>query len=98
MLARKVASAPGLGRRAAPAIALKYSNAVYNAAVSKSPQVLSKVHAELATVSSTIAQDPALTSFIHNPTLSANDRRAGLSTLYSRLEAAAPKKEPISEI
>ncbi|KAJ7209481.1 OSCP/delta subunit of ATPase [Mycena pura] len=98
MLARKVASAPGLGRRAASAIALKYSNAVYNAAVSKSPQVLSKVHAELATVSSTIAQDPALASFIHNPTLSANDRRAGLSTLYSRLEAAAPKKEPISEI
>ncbi|KAF7376053.1 p-loop containing nucleoside triphosphate hydrolase protein [Mycena sanguinolenta] len=99
MLARKVASlAPGLGQRAASAIALKYSSAVYGAALAKSPAVLNKVHAELATVSSTIAGDAELNTFIHNPTLSANERNAGLTTLYSRLEAAAPKKEPVSEI
>ncbi|KAF8210117.1 ATP synthase subunit 5 [Mycena galopus ATCC 62051] len=87
MLARKAASlAPRLGQRAASAIALKYSNAVYGAALAKSPTVLNKVHAELATVSTTIAGDAELNSF------------AGLTTLYSRLEAAAPKKEPVSEI
>ncbi|KAJ6586813.1 OSCP, subunit 5 of the stator stalk of mitochondrial F1F0 ATP synthase [Mycena vulgaris] len=99
MLARKaVCLTPALGQRAASAIALKYSNAVYGAALAKSPQVLTKVHSELAAVSSTIAQDSGLNTFIHNPTLSANDRKAGLTTLYSRLEAAAPKKEPVSEI
>ncbi|KAJ7647429.1 OSCP/delta subunit of ATPase [Roridomyces roridus] len=97
-VARKACPAPGLGQRAASAIALKYSNAVYGAALAKSPQVLTKVHAELAAVSSTIAQDAALSSFIHNPTLSAKDRKTGLDTLYSRLEAAAPKKESVSEI
>jgi F-type H+-transporting ATPase subunit O len=98
MLSRSAIVAPGLGRRAASAIALKYSNAVYGAALSKSPQILSKVHSELNTVSTTIAQDAGLNTFIHNPTLSANDRKAGLATIYSRLEAAAPKKEPVSEI
>jgi F-type H+-transporting ATPase subunit O len=99
MLRTKIASlAPGLGQRAASAIALKYSSAVYGAALAKSPAVLNKVHAELAAVSSTIAGDAELTTFIHNPTLSANDRKAGLTTLYSRLEAAAPKKESVSEI
>ncbi|KAF7315350.1 p-loop containing nucleoside triphosphate hydrolase protein [Mycena indigotica] len=99
MLARKIAAAaPGLGQRAASSIALKYSNALYQAALSKSPQTLTKVHSELATVSSTIAQDPALTTFISNPTLSANERKAGLSVLYTQLDAASPKKEPASEI
>ncbi|KAK7057258.1 p-loop containing nucleoside triphosphate hydrolase protein [Favolaschia claudopus] len=99
MLARKAtASLPALGQRAASAIALKYSNAVYGAALAKSPTVLNKVHSELATVASTIAGDAELNGFVNNPTLSANDRKAGLSTLYSRLEAAAPKKEPVSEI
>ncbi|KAJ7072423.1 ATP synthase subunit 5 [Mycena amicta] len=99
MLARKIAAAaPGLGQRAASTIALKYSNALYQAALSKSPQTLSKVHTELAAVSSTITQDAALSTFIANPTLSANERKAGLSVLYSRLDAASPKKEPVSEI
>ncbi|KAJ7078940.1 OSCP, subunit 5 of the stator stalk of mitochondrial F1F0 ATP synthase [Mycena belliarum] len=97
-VARKTSLAPalGLGQRAASAIALKYSNAVYGAALAKSPQVLNKVHSELATISTTIAQDPGLTTFIQNPTLSANERKAGLDTIYSRLEG--PKKEPVSEI
>nr|GAT57612.1 P-loop containing nucleoside triphosphate hydrolase protein [Mycena chlorophos] len=98
MLARRIAAAPGLGQRAASTIALKYSNALYQAALNKSPQTLSKVHAELATVSSTIAQDASLNSFITNPTLSANERKAGLGVLYSRLDAALPKKEPVSDI
>ncbi|KAJ7188368.1 ATP synthase subunit 5 [Mycena filopes] len=99
MLARKALNlAPSLGQRAASGIALKYSNAVYGAALAKSPQVLNKVHSELAAVSSTIAADSGLSTFIHNPTLSSTERKAGLATLYSRLEAAAPKKEPVSEI
>jgi F-type H+-transporting ATPase subunit O len=98
MLRKAASIVPGLGQRAASAIALKYSSAVYSAALAKSPQVLNKVHAELAAVSSTIAGDKDLNTFIHNPTLSANDRKAGLSAIYSRLEATAPKKEPVSEI
>lgn len=91
-----LASAHGLGRRSASsAIALKYSNAVYRAALTKSPQTLTKVHTELASVSNTIKQDPKVSSFISNPTLSANDRSAGLSSLFSQLEA---KKEPVSDI
>ncbi|KAF7321285.1 p-loop containing nucleoside triphosphate hydrolase protein [Mycena kentingensis (nom. inval.)] len=100
MLARRVvaAAAPVGQARAASSIALKYSTALYQAALNKSPQTLNQVHAELATVSSTIGQDPGLTTFITNPTLSSNERKTGLTTLYSRLDAASPKKTPVSEI
>lgn len=96
--ARSATIAPGLGRRAASAIALKYSRAVYGAALAKSPQVLTTVHAELSKISSTIKQNADINSFIHNPTLPAKDRTAGLSILFSQLEAAGAKKEPVSEI
>ena len=69
---RSLAATPGLGRRAASGIALKYSNAVYSAALAKSPQVLSKVSTELNTISTSIKDVPELNSFVHNPTLSAN--------------------------
>lgn len=89
---------PAIGRRAASAIALKYSNAVYSAALSKSPQVLTKVHTDLSNVSSTIKQNPDVNEFIHNPTLSANDRAAGLSSLFAKLDGSGAKKEPVSDI
>ena len=45
MLRTKIASlAPGLGQRAASAIALKYSSAVYGAALAKSPAVVEANH------------------------------------------------------
>lgn len=94
---RSVVAAPGLGCRAASGIALKYSNAVYSAALAKSPQVLNKVSTELNTISTSIKEVPELNSFMSNPTLSAKDRTAGLAALYARLEGGA-KKEAISDV
>lgn len=84
------------GRRAASSIALKYSNALYSAALAKSPQVLSKVQTELNTVSKSITETPELSAFISNPTLSAKDRAVGLAALYAKAEG--PKKEPVSDV
>ncbi|KAF8554703.1 OSCP, subunit 5 of the stator stalk of mitochondrial F1F0 ATP synthase [Imleria badia] len=84
------------GRRAASSIALKYSNALYSAALAKSPQVLSKVQTELSTISKSIAETPELNTFISNPTLSAKDRVTGLASLYAKAEG--PKKEPVSDV
>lgn len=91
---RAVSAAPGVGRRGAHAIALKYSKAVYSAALAKSPQTLTKVHSELAAVASTIKSNPDVASFISNPTLSSQDRAAGLSTFFTNVS----KKEPVSDI
>jgi F-type H+-transporting ATPase subunit O len=96
--ARSAASAPGLGRRAASAIALKYSKAVYGAALAKSPQVLTKVHTELNNVSNSIKQHSDVNSFVNNPTLSAKDRTTGLASLFAKVEGSGAKKEPISDI
>ncbi|KAI0633453.1 OSCP, subunit 5 of the stator stalk of mitochondrial F1F0 ATP synthase [Trametes polyzona] len=90
--ARSAALSAGLGRRAASTIALKYSNAVFNAALKSSPQVLTKVQSELNAIQAAVKGTPALSTFIHNPTLSTRDREAGLAALY-----AAAGKEP-SEI
>lgn len=96
--ARATAVSAGLGRRAASALALKYSNAVFNAALSKSPQTLNKVQAELNTIANSIKQTPELGQFVTNPTLSAHDRLAGLSALYAAAEGSGAKKEPVSEV
>ena len=80
------------GRRAASSIALKYSNALYAAALAKSPQVLSKVQSELNSISKSIAETPELNAFISNPTLSAKERVGGLPSLYAK------GKEPVSDI
>jgi F-type H+-transporting ATPase subunit O len=82
------------GSRAASAIALKYSNALYSASLAKSPQTLSKVHAELSNLTAALKQDAQLNSLITNPTLSSKDRAAGLSQLYSKIE----KKDPLSDV
>ena len=84
------------GRRAASSIALKYSNALYSAALAKSPQVLSKVQTELNTISKSIAETPEINTFISNPTLSAKERVSGLVALYAKAEG--PKKEPVSDV
>ncbi|KAG6813316.1 hypothetical protein H0H92_012129 [Tricholoma furcatifolium] len=95
--ARSAVVAPGLGRRAASAIALKYSNAVYGAALKQSPQVLNKVHADLALISSAIASQPEISSFLSNPTLSASERASSLSQFFTKLDGAASKKDALSE-
>ncbi|KAH9839553.1 OSCP, subunit 5 of the stator stalk of mitochondrial F1F0 ATP synthase [Rhodofomes roseus] len=94
--ARAATASAGLGRRAASSLALKYSNAVFNAALHKSPQTLNKVQSELTALSSAIKSVPELNAFVSNPTLSANDRISGLSALYAVAEG--PKKEPVSDI
>ncbi|KAJ8077112.1 ATP synthase F0 subcomplex subunit OSCP atp5 [Marasmius tenuissimus] len=96
--ARSASVTPGVGRRAASAIASKYSNAVYGAALAKSPQTLTQVHTELANVVSAIKQNQEVNSFIRNPTLSAKDRSSGLSSLFSSLEGTGAKKAPVSDI
>ncbi|KAG6856096.1 hypothetical protein H0H87_007432 [Tephrocybe sp. NHM501043] len=94
---RSAVVAPSLGRRAASAIALKYSNAVYGAALKQSPQALTKVHTDLTLVSKAIATQPDISSFLSNPTLSASERATALSAFFTKLDSTAPKKDAISE-
>lgn len=96
--ARSFSAAAGssAGRRYASTIALKYSNAAFKAAVSKSPQTLTKVHSELSSISKTIKDTPEFASFISNPLIPAKDRATGLETLYKTAQKGA--KEPISDI
>ncbi|KAF9050035.1 OSCP/delta subunit of ATPase [Panaeolus papilionaceus] len=96
--ARKAIVAPGLGRRAASTIATKYSKAVFGAALAKSPQTLTQVHTELASVSATLAKDVELNEFVSNPTLSLSDRSKGLQTLFTKLEGSGAKKAAYSDI
>ncbi|KAK2467896.1 hypothetical protein APHAL10511_000191 [Amanita phalloides] len=95
---RYVAAMPTLGCRAASVIASKYSKATYNAALSKSPATLNKVHTELSNLSNAIKSKPDIGAFVLNPTLSTKDRLAGLSTLFSSLEGIGAKKEAVSDI
>jgi F-type H+-transporting ATPase subunit O len=88
-------AAPGLGRCAASAIALKYSKAVCGTALAKSPQILTKVQSKLNSVSSTIKNVPELSTFMHNPALPSKDCAKGLAPLLTSLEA---KKEPVPAI
>lgn len=88
----------GFGRRAVSSIALKYSNAVYSAALSRSPQALLKVQYELGAISKSIHSAPDLKAFVTNPTLSAKDRAAGLSALFAQAEGVGPKREPLLDI
>ncbi|KIK67100.1 hypothetical protein GYMLUDRAFT_191564 [Collybiopsis luxurians FD-317 M1] len=96
--ARSTSFASLAGRRAASAIASKYSNAVYNAALAKSPQTLAKVHSELATFTATLKQNKDIDAFVRNPTLSAKDRAAGLASVFKTLDSAGTKKEPVSDL
>ncbi|KII92277.1 hypothetical protein PLICRDRAFT_133771 [Plicaturopsis crispa FD-325 SS-3] len=96
--ARSAAVSTGVGRRAASNLALKYSNALYSAALAKSPATLNKVQTELAAISSSIKSTPEINAFINNPTLSHKDRDAGLATLLSKAEGSSGKKEPVSDI
>ncbi|KAG6329083.1 hypothetical protein ID866_10005 [Astraeus odoratus] len=88
----------GRGRRAASSIALKYSSALYSAALKQSPQVLTKVQSELNTIFKGINEVPHLKAFITNPTLSAKERATGLTAVFARAEGSVPKKESISDI
>ena len=97
-LVRTFAPTAGFGRRAASGIALKYANAAYSAALTKSPQVLTKVQVELNAIAKSIADSPDLKTFVTNPTLSVKDRNAGLPALYARAEGTGAKKEPLSDI
>lgn len=97
--ARTFSATPALGRRAASAIASKYSKAVFGAALQKSPQTLNKVATELTNVANVIKTNPEVGAFITNPTLSSKERAAGLQVLFGKLETGAgAKKEPVSEI
>lgn len=95
---RAATASTGLGRRAASALALKYSHAIFNAALAKSPQTINKVQTELNTIATAVKDAPQLSSFVSNPTLSMKDRIAGLSVLYAAAEGTGAKKEPVSEI
>jgi F-type H+-transporting ATPase subunit O len=87
--ARSAYRTPGLGRRAASAIASKYSNAAFRAALSQSPQTLSKVHIELSNVSNAIKKSPSIRTFVNNPTLSLQERNKGLQELFAKLGATS---------
>ncbi|KAF8813931.1 F1 complex, OSCP/delta subunit of ATPase [Phlegmacium glaucopus] len=96
--ARSASRTPGLGRRAASAIASKYSKAVFGAALSKSPQTLTQVHTELSNVSNTIKANPEINTFVNNPTLSLQERNKGIQGLFAKLEGTGAKKGTYSEV
>ena len=96
--ARSAYRTPGLGHRAASAIASKYSKAVFGAALSKSPQILTQVHTELSNVSKAIQTNEEIRTFVNNPTLSLQERNKGLQALFAKLEGTGPKKEKLSDI
>ncbi|KAF8902889.1 OSCP/delta subunit of ATPase [Gymnopilus junonius] len=96
--ARSVSSASGLGRRAASGIASKYAKAVFGAALAKSPQTLNKVHSDLVNISNTVKKDAEVADFVTNPTLSLQERKKALETLYTKLEGTGAKKEQVSDI
>jgi len=98
LVARSVSAVPRLGRRAASAIATKYSKALFNASLAKSPQTLAKVHTDLSSVTAAIKKNPDMSSFVHNPTLSLKERNKGLQFIFAKVEGAGPKKEPLSDI
>jgi F-type H+-transporting ATPase subunit O len=85
----------GLGRRAASTIALKYAHAAYGAALKASPATLTKVQTELNAIAKTLKEDPALHQFVTNPTLSLQDRLAGLPTLLGKV---GDPKDPVSDV
>jgi len=96
--ARASAVSAGLGRRAASSIASKYASAAYSAALKKSPQTLTKVQAELNVISKTLQDVPELKEFVTNPTLSLQERKNGLPSLFSKIEGTGAKKEPVSDV
>lgn len=96
--ARSVSAAPGRGRRAASAIASKYAKAAFGAALAKSPQTLTKVHSELVNISNTVKKDPDVATFVTNPTLSLQERKKALQTLFTKLEGTGAKKEQVSDV
>ncbi|KAF8312865.1 ATP synthase subunit 5 [Clavulina sp. PMI_390] len=71
-------------RAASSAIATKYSQAAYGAALSKSPTTLDTVQKELVSIGAALKTDASLAAFVHNPTLSTKDRQAGLEALYAK--------------
>jgi F-type H+-transporting ATPase subunit O len=95
---RSASRTSGLGRRAASAIASKYSKAVFGAALSKSPQILTKVHTELSNISNAIKTNPEISTFVNNPTLSLQERNKGLQGLFVKLEGTGTKKEVYSDV
>ena len=96
--ARSAYRTPGLGRRAASAIASKYSKAVFGAAISKSPQTLTQVHNELSNVSKAIKANPDIRTFVNNPTLSLQERNKGLQELFLKLEGTGARKDKYSDV
>ena len=96
--ARTFSAIPGLGRRAASAIASNYSKAIFDASAKKSPQTLTKVATDLSNTSAAIKSDPEIAELIRNPTLSSKERANGLQKLFTKLEGIGAKKEPVSDI
>lgn len=75
-------------RAASSAIASKYAHATYGAALSKSPATLDTVQKELTTIGAALKTDEKLAAFVQNPTLSSNERQAGLEALFSKVGGA----------
>lgn len=72
-------------RAASSAIAIKYANAAYSAALSKSPATLDSVQKELSSIGNALKTDEKLSAYVANPTLSSNDRQRGLEALFSQI-------------
>ena len=82
--------------RAASAIATKYAQAAYGAALKKSPQTLDSVQKELSAIGIAIKKDEKLASFVNNPSFTQQDRQAGLQVLFH--SASGAKRGEVSDI
>merc|ERR1711990_522466 len=62
-------------------LAGKYASAAYTAALSKSEQALKAVETDLGSIAGVMKTDKQIADFVQNPTLSAEDKQAGLAAL-----------------
>ncbi|KAF9010655.1 ATP synthase subunit 5 [Cyathus striatus] len=94
--ARTLSVAPGVGRRAASALALKYSKALFGAALKK--QAVDKVAGEVDAVATTLKSNPELREYVFNPTIPGKERVSTIDALLGKVEGSGAKKQPVSDI
>lgn len=70
----------------------KYSGAAYSAALGKSEAALKALEGDLLAIKATLAKDTKLQQFITNPTLSQQDKQAGVQALTKPAKEATTKQ------
>lgn len=74
------------------AVAGKYSGAAYSAALGKSENTLTALEADLKSIKQLINSDAKLKEFLANPTLSTQDKQAGVEALLKGTKEGTTKE------